>query len=171
MNETWSFLFSLHFARLFFTNVFILWKLLNFAKNSENLSFKFKFELIGHFSAWVLQHGELNLDPTTMKFNLYQDSLVFILLRFKVHYLLFFFIFFPGISVQTFDNFKFCVGLISRFSRNFKHAQIYRLKVVRHKIIIGGFSNFVRSQHVDFWGKVFWACVTIGNEVRLSLCI
>ena len=29
------------------------------------------------------------------------------------------------------------------------------MKVVRHKIIIGGFSNFGRGQHVDFCAKVF----------------
>ena len=28
-------------------------------------------------------------------------------------------------------------------------------KVIRHKINIGGFSNFVSGQYVDFWGKIF----------------
>ena len=49
------------------------------------------------------------------------------------------------------------------FLRNFIHAKIYLLNVVGHKINIGGFSNFVRDQHVDFWGSVFVKGQYAGN--------
>ena len=47
------------------------------------------------------------------------------------------------------------MGLFSQFLWSFIHTKICRMKVVRHKIIIGGSSNFGRGQHVDFCAKVF----------------
>ena len=76
-------------------------------------------------------------------------------LQFKVHYLPFFFIIFLGISIQIIDKFNFCVSLILEFLWNSIHVKIYLLKVLRHKTNIGGSSNFVSGQYVDFWGKVF----------------
>ena len=45
----------------------------------------------------------------------------------------------------------------------FANAKIYLLKVVKHKINIGGFSNFDRDQDVNFWGKVFVKARYVGN--------
>ena len=47
------------------------------------------------------------------------------------------------------------MGLILQFLWSFIRTKICQLKVARHKVIIGGSSNFARGQHVDFWDKVF----------------
>ena len=65
--------------------------------------------------------------------------------RFKVHYMPFFFIIFLEISIQIIDKFNFCVGLILEFLWNFIHAKIYLFKVLKDKINIGGFLNFVTA--------------------------
>ena len=52
----------------------------SFCKKSKNLPFELMFELPRHFSAWALLYGKLKLHPTTMKFDIYQDSFEFILL-------------------------------------------------------------------------------------------
>ena len=62
---------------------------------------------------------------------------------------------FWGISIQIIDEFNFCVGLILEILWNFFYAKIYLLKVLRNKINIWGFSNFVSDQYIELWGKLF----------------
>ena len=163
---------------LIFPFSFILWGFfcnfsqffgIKFSKKLRELSFRIKVRVNQTFFG-LSKYGELKLGPNTMKFDyiMILPYSFFCANHFRVY------VNWIRFRVDLISDIICCfssgfllgifIGLtFANFLWHFTNAKIYLLKVVKHKINTRNFSNFDRSHHVDFLGKVFVKIRYSGN--------